>query len=223
VISVIIPTYNEQERIASLLEAIYQDIGDQLEVVVVDGGSQDNTVAIVIQKPHVRLIKSSRGRAVQMNNGAKNSKGDILFFLHADSQLPVDWIGYIQMGIEDPKCVAGTFQLKFDQAGFWYDLYSQMSRLKSPLFTYGDQGLFVRKTIFDETGGFEKLPIMEDYEILRRLGRMGRLVKLDAVITTSSRKFVKNGVIFQQLKNITIVILYLLGVNPKHLAKWYSA
>jgi rSAM/selenodomain-associated transferase 2 len=221
VLSIIIPTYNEQEFIGSLLNSILADFDDGVEVIVVDGGSQDNTLNIVKEFTNVRALVSVKGRSNQMNEGAKISNGEILFFVHADSHLPLVWKTQILKAMTDPACLAGTFYLKFDQPGFWYDLYSRMSHLKSSLFTYGDQGLFVRKTAFDRSGGFQNIPIMEDYEMLRGLKRIGRLVKLDTAITTSSRKFVKNGVIFQQLKNITIVILYLLGVSPEFLSKWY--
>ncbi len=221
-ISIIIPTYNEQDYIASLLTSILEDIGEDVEVIVVDGGSTDRTVEIVKGYENVKLAQSEKGRAVQMNNGARMSKGEVLFFVHADSKLPELWKEKISQAIHNRRYIAGTFYLKFDITGFWYGLYSRLSRERGLLFTYGDQGLFVERGVYDQIGGYPTLPIMEDYEILNRLKKVGKITKLDAPIITSSRKFSKNGVVLQQLKNIMIVFLYKIGTKPERLARWYN-
>jgi len=222
VISVIIPTLNEQDYIGSLLDSLSNEFVDKVEIIVVDGGSSDGTTEIVSHYQEVMLIASEEGRAIQFNFGAQHSKGEILFFIHADSQLPDRWREQIMDIVNQGNCVAGTFYLKFDKEGFWYHLYSRLSRINGSIFTYGDQGLFVRKTEFMEIGGYPSLPIMEDYEILFRMRKVGHVTKLDSPITTSARKFSKNGVVLQQLKNITTVIMYIVGVSPSRLVKWYN-
>lgn len=220
-ISIIIPTYNEQDYIASLLTSISGNIGAEIEVIVVDGGSEDRTITIVEEFKLVKLIHSKKGRAIQMNRGAQISKGDILFFIHADSQLSNLWQEKILKALKDETYVAGSFHLQFDNSGFWYRLYGSLSKFKIRLFTYGDQGLFVHKSAFDQVSGYPILPIMEDYEILSRLNKIGKITKLDVAIITSTRKFVKNGVVLQQFKNVIIVTLYIIGISPRFLARWY--
>ncbi len=220
-ISIIIPSYNEQDHIGALLHSIMDNIENDIEVIVVDGGSSDRTIEVVNEFPKVRLINSEKGRATQLNNGAKESKGDILFFVHADSILPDQWREHILKLFDKQQYIAGTFYLKFDKDGFWYRLYSRFSKIKHALFTFGDQGLFVKKADFDKVGGYPLLPIMEDYQILIHLQRLGKIAKLNSPMTTSSRKFSKNGVVFQETKNVIIVLLYLVGVKPERLAKWY--
>ena len=221
-ISVIIPTYNEQEMIVRLLNAVSNEIGGELEVIVVDGGSRDKTIELVHKFKKVKLVNSEKGRALQFNNGAKESKGNILFFIHADSQLPHHWKEQIHQTFKNREWLAGTFYLKFDKEGLMYRLYSRLSKIRSSLCTYGDQGLFVKKVVFDALGGYSALPIMEDYDIIKRLKKHGKMIKLDTPITTSSRRFSKNGVVFQQLKNVLTVLFYKANVNPYQLAKWYN-
>lgn len=221
-ISIIIPTYNEQDNIVNLLQAISGNLGKYIEVIVVDGGSSDETVSRVADFEHVKLITSEKGRAVQMNRGAKVSTRGVLFFLHADCKLPENWYEAISTAIEEERYVAGSFYLKFDKSGFWYRLYSRLSKIRYALFTYGDQGLFVSKQVFDKIGRYPEIPIMEDYEIMVRLKKEGQIVKLDMPMTTSARKFSKNGVLLQQLKNVMIVLFYSCGISPSRLARWYA-
>jgi rSAM/selenodomain-associated transferase 2 len=221
-ISIIIPTFNEQDNIVNLLQSIYNGIAQDLEVIVVDGGSADQTVDRVAGYKQVKLIKSDKCRAIQMNTGARLSTYDVLFFVHADSQLPPGWFTSISNAIAYDDCVAGSFYLKFNKDGFWYRLYSRLSKIQHPLFTFGDQGLFVSKHTFEQVGGYPEIPILEDYELITRLNKQGPVVKLPTALTTSSRKFSKNGVVIQQLKNVAIVLCYLAGVSPARLANWYG-
>ena len=221
VISIIIPTYNEQENIKRLLDYLVEFRKDDIELIVVDGGSSDLTVKTVGEYDNVRLIHSQKGRAIQMNAGWKASSGEYLFFLHADSTLPKGWYSAIQLAFRITNCVAGSFYLQFDINGFWFRLYSGLSKIKSPLVTFGDQGLFVKRAVFEQLDGFRELPILEDYDMIKRLRSMGKVIKLDLPMITSARKFQKNGVIYQQLKNISIVLLYKIGISSKRLAGWY--
>ena len=221
-ISVIIPTLNEQDKISTLLSSLSSDINESYEVIVVDGGSEDDTIERIHNFPKVILVNAEKGRAIQFNQGAERSKGDVLFFIHADSKLPSLWKEQIEEVLDHRKKIGGTFYLKFDKEGFWYRLYSRLSKINNALCTYGDQGLFVRRVDFEKIGGYPTISIMEDYEILNQLRKKGRVIKLDSPIITSARKFSKNGVVLQQLKNMAIVLMYILGVRPTRLAKWYN-
>lgn len=217
-ISVVIPTLNEEQHISALLEQLEQ-CPKVMEVLVVDALSTDNTPTIVSGYSKAKLISSERGRSIQMNNGAKEASGDILLFLHADSILNIEAIRSVAPTLE--KVEAGCFFLMFDRKGFWLDVYSWFSRYNWTIFTYGDQGLFIKKDFFDRIGGFNNIPIMEDLDIVRRIKRHGGFHKVNHPIITGARRFKKNGAVLQQARNILIVSLFYAGVSPKWLARLY--
>jgi rSAM/selenodomain-associated transferase 2 len=219
-ISVIIPTLNEN----TILEPSLKDLTDhrgEFEVIVSDGGSFDRTPEIVRLFPRVKFVTSPRGRGRQMNEGAKRARGDIFLFLHADTLLPPSGFEIIESIMSSPEVQGGSFFLTFDNRNFALKIYSLFSRLNHILFTYGDQGLFVRRTAFNAIGGFRDIPIMEDVEIQVRLRRMGRFVKAGAPVVTSARRFIKSGIIRQEIVNIALVLLYHIGVPPSRLARFY--
>ncbi len=218
-ISVIIPTLNEAGGILPCLHSVKNQPGE-VELLVVDGGSDDGTVEAV--RPHAKVVRSERGRAVQMNSGARACTGDVLLFLHADSHLPPRAFLLLEEVLADPGTAGGTFSLRFDSEKFLLRLISFFSRFKFRYFHYGDQGVFVRRRIFEQLNGFSEVPFMEDVDFLRRLHRIGRVALLNQPITTSARRFLKRGIVRQQLTNILLVILYLLGVRPEKLKKWYE-
>jgi rSAM/selenodomain-associated transferase 2 len=218
-ISVIIPALNEAENILSCLHSVKDQPGE-FEVIVVDGGSMDGTVENV--RPPARVIRTEKGRAVQMNSGVRHCSGEILLFLHADSQLPPDGLILVQRVLADPRIVGGTFRLRFDSKGFFLRLITFFTRFKFRYFHYGDQGIFVRRSIFEGLKGFEEIPIMEDVDFLRRLRRTGQLALLKEPVTTSARRFLEHGILRQQLLNTILVISYILGAKPESLKKWYG-
>ena len=219
-ISIIIPTLNEEDIIAaSIADLIHRD-GD-FEVIVADGGSQDATLCVVKHFAGVRLVTGPRGRGRQMNAGANTAQGDILLFLHADTRLPSTALSMVAGALKDPGIVGGSFCLAFDQRHPLLALYSRLSRINTHLFTYGDQGLFLRTETFQALGGFTNAPFMEDVEILLRLRRMGRFVKFDPPVVTSARRYLKYGVIRQQLRNITLVLLFYMGFPASILKRYY--
>jgi len=219
-ISVIIPTLNE----GAILESSLKDLLDhrgEFEVIVSDGGSFDRTPGIIRTFPRVKLVTSLRGRGRQMNEGAKIARGDIFLFLHADTVLPPSAFEIIGDVMSSPAVQGGSFFLTFNNRNLALKIYSLFSRLNHILFTYGDQGLFVRRTAFNAIGGFKDIPIMEDVEIQLRLRRMGRFAKASAPVITSARRFIKSGIIRQEIVNIALVLLYHIGVAPSRLERFY--
>ena len=217
-ISVIIPALNEEAGIISSLQSVTNQPGD-IEVIVVDGGSTDRTRQVA--QPYARVIQSEQGRGAQMNVGAQESRGEVLLFLHADSQLPPDALPQLKRVLGDPQTIGGTFMLRFDSPKFLLRLIAFFTRFRFRYFHYGDQGIFVRRAVFELMGGFKRIPLMEDLDFFQRLHKVGRVVLLKQPVTTSARRFLKNGILQQQLLNVFLVFLYLLGVKSETLLKWY--
>ncbi len=218
-VSVIIPTLNEAEVIGATLNSIIRQ-QEELEIIVADGCSADGTADAVRQ--YARIIQSEqRGRAIQMNAGAGQACGEVLVFLHADSLLPHNALSLLRNALIDPRIIGGTFTLRFDNPRFLLRLIAFFTRFRFRFFHYGDQGIFVRRTVFEELGGFKQIPIMEDLDLLQRLHRRGRVALINQPVTTSARRYLRNGIIRQQLFDAVLVILYLLGVSPERLSKLY--
>ncbi len=157
-----------------------------------------------------------------MNEGAKVAKGEILLFLHADTQLPPHALELITEVLSDHTVIGGSFCLAFDHCSPVLKLCSLCSRINHALFTYGDQGLFLRASTFREVGGFMDIPIMEDVEMQRRLRSKGKFAKLRTPVVTSARRYKEKGVLRQQILNTMLVAGYLAGVPPAILKRFYS-
>jgi rSAM/selenodomain-associated transferase 2 len=221
-ISIIIPVLNEGNTIGACLDRLNGQ-AEPNEIVVVDGGSQDNTLAIVRTFPGVKWLRASKaGRGRQMNQGVRVAKGDILLFLHSDTLLMPGGLAMIETLLAQTGIVAGSFSLRFDHQSPFLRLYARFSRINHILFTYGDQGLFMTRRIFEQVGGFPELPLMEDVEIQKILRRIGRFVKIRHPVVTSARRFLLNGIIRQQLLNTGLVLLYHAGVSPVRLKRFYN-
>ncbi len=218
-ISVIIPALNEARGILSCLDSVRTQKGE-FELIVVDGGSIDNTVEVV--RPHARVIHCQEGRALQMNSGARQATGEVFLFLHADSSLPPRAIPLLEQALADSRIVGGTFMLRFNSPRRLLRFIAFFTRYEFRYFHYGDQGIFVRRSVFEQLKGFAEIPFMEDIDFLRRLHSAGRVTLLKQPITTSPRRFLEHGVLRQQLMNIILVISYLLGAKPETLKKWYK-
>ncbi len=217
-ISVIIPALNEEANIETCLTSVVRQQGD-FEIIVVDGKSDDRTAEIA--KQYSSVISTERGRAMQMNAGANLARGEVLFFLHSDSILHPDALSELRRAMEDAQTVGGTFTLRFDSDRFPLKLYAFFTRFKPRYFHYGDQGIFVRRAVFDSLNGFKELPLMEDVDFLRRLRASGRVSLIRLPVTTSARRFLEHGLFRQQLMNAFLVTLYFLGVKPQTLSRWY--
>ena len=220
-VSVIVPVLNEAKVIEPLLKHLLALEGEH-EVIVVDGGSDDGTAAVASR--YVRVISSERGRARQMNAGAREAKGESLLFLHADCRLPPGAIPAIEAALADPACVGGCFRLSLDEDGLIYRLISWLTSLRMRLTgrMTGDEGIFVRRESFERLGGFRDIPLMEDWEFGPRLRSLGQVRQLPLPITASARRWKKWGLwrTFWLMRRLRF--LYMLGVPPQELRKLYD-
>jgi rSAM/selenodomain-associated transferase 2 len=231
-ISVIIPTLNEERTIIATL-AHTAELGFD-ELIVVDGGSLDQTRVLVESYrlstqssalSPLRLVTAPAGRALQMNEGAKASSGEILLFLHADTQLPSDAKKMIDTTLADQRMVGGRFDVQFDRPSMWGTIISSMMNWRSRMsgLATGDQALFVRRPIFEQMEGFADMPLMEDLEFSRRLKQVGATAALTATVTTSFRRWEQHGPLRIIFLMWTLRFLYWIGISPSHLVKWYRA
>ncbi|HEV7209987.1 MAG TPA: TIGR04283 family arsenosugar biosynthesis glycosyltransferase [Mycobacteriales bacterium] len=220
-VSIVTPTLNEAARITGALTRLRRDFGD-CELVVVDGGSNDGTVELAAE--FATVLRSSPGRAVQMNAGAAATAGAVLWFVHADSVIDPAALGQLRAALADPDVVGGGLSLRFDRRSRALDLLSHSSNVRARRLhqIFGDQALFVRRDAFEALGGFPPYPLMEDLELSRRLHRRGRLMLLPATSTASARRFVEHGtwqmVLFMQY----LKLQYFVGVDPQRLAERYA-
>lgn len=217
-VSVIIPALNEADNIIACVASVENQEGD-FEIVVADGGSSDGTPELVNSRALVTAGR--RGRASQMNEGARLATGDALLFLHADSSLHPDALAHLRRALADPRTAGGTFTLRFDSDELPLRFYAAFTRLRFRYFHFGDQGIFVRREVFERLGGYKEMPIMEDVDFLSRLRKEGRVILIDLPVTTSARRFLNRGPVRQQLLNIFLVACYLLGVKPSTLSRLY--
>jgi rSAM/selenodomain-associated transferase 2 len=220
-ISVIIPTLNEGIALASTLGALARMRG-AVEVIVVDGGSDDGTLTVA--RDHgVRALAAERGRGVQMRVGAQEARGAVLWFLHADTLVPTDAVQRITHALRDPTVVGGNFRLRFDGRRW----AARFLTLLQPIFgrlglVYGDSAIFVRRDDYKGVGGFKPLPLFEDLELVRRLRRRGRMVRLPATVVTSSRRFEGRSFTLTFVRWLVLQLLYGLGVPPHCLIRHYA-
>ena len=226
-ISVIIPTLNESSTIARTLTRTVTRGFD--EIIVSDGGSTDPTIPMIqaccARIPAVRLVTAPAGRARQLNEGVKTCRGDALLFLHADTELPPTARTAIESALENTRCVGGRFDVRFDHPSRWGVVISWFMNRRSRLtgIATGDQAIFVRREIFEQMGGFPDIPLMEDIAFSRQLKRRGATAALTDRVTTSFRRWEKNGPLRTILLMWTLRFLYWLGVNPTRLNRWYRA
>ncbi len=228
-ISIIIPTLNEALSIAQTLahlKTAHTVEGHTVEIILVDGGSQDQTVAIAqtLKDLPIKILSTPPGRAHQMNQGARMATGDILLFLHADTQLPNRFDLLIRQALADPKRLAGAFALQIDAKLPGLRLVEWLANWRSRLLSmpYGDQGIFIRTEIFHQLGGFPEQPIMEDYELMWRLKQQGKPITIIAAAAlTSGRRWQRFGVVKTTVINQAIILAYRCGIPPQRLVQWY--
>ncbi|MEH1766412.1 MAG: TIGR04283 family arsenosugar biosynthesis glycosyltransferase [Nostoc sp.] len=219
-LSIIIPAINEAVNIKEAITTTQPSTN--IEIIVVDGGSKDNTVEIA-QSLGVKVISSFPGRAVQMNVGAVAASGEILLFLHADTRLPTGFDDMIRTALQQPGTVAGAFKLRIDASLFSLRWVEWGVNVRSHFYQmpYGDQAIFLTKEVFQQIGCFPELPIMEDFELMRRLKGIGRIVIIPTPVVTSARRWLQKGVLKTTLLNQLVITAYLLGISPERIRRWY--
>jgi uncharacterized protein len=219
-ISVIIPTWNEESNIGSLLNEIVGTAG--VEIIVVDGASGDRTTEIAASY-NVKVIQAPQRRAIQMNAGAREALGDILLFLHADTRLPRNWISMVRKALAEPATAAGAFELAINGNVRGLRIIERLTNFRSRRLQlpYGDQAIFLKADMFRRTGGYGDLPIMEDFELIRRLRKLGRIITVPAQAITSARRWRDRGIWRTTLINQAMILGYLIGVSSERLARLY--
>ena len=226
-ITVIIPTLNEEQALPQTLTGL--SAPGQMEIIIVDGGSTDRTIPIAetfcTEVPTAKLVTAPAGRARQMNEGAKTSRGEVLLFLHADTLLPKNVQGVIESALADPAVVGGRFDVCFDSPSAWGTMISRLMNWRSRWsgIITGDQALFVRRRTFERLGGFVEIPLMEDIEFSRRLKRMGSMAAVSEKVVTSFRRWEQQGPLKTILLMWTLRFLYWAGISPSHLVRFYRA
>lgn len=224
-VSVIIPVLRETQALDSLIDHLLQIAdGVPVEMIIVDG-SPDGESIQSISREGVTLLAAPAGRARQMNAGAAAAKGDCLLFLHADTRLPQGAFRRIEETLSDGNHVAGAFDLRYGSQRLSMRLIARVACLRSRLtrIPYGDQAQFFRRDYFEKICGFADIPLMEDVQIMRRIkGRGDRISILPEAVETSARRQEKEGVVYCTLRNWTIITLYLLGMPPERLVRFYK-
>ncbi len=220
-VGIVVPVLNESKTLRYFLSRLYEVTRGRYPVVVVDGGSADDSARIAQQFFHTE-VTSTQNRGMQLNHGARCLLTDVLLFLHADSELPHGFDFHIRRVLSNPKVVGGCFRLEFDVPQPLLRFYAWFTQFPGRFFHYGDQGFFIRRDAFCQMGGFSALPFLEDVDFLHRLKRHGKFVVLPTSVRTSARRFLKRGVVRQQLANILLVTLFELGVSAGRLAKFYQ-
>ncbi|CAN5624125.1 TIGR04283 family arsenosugar biosynthesis glycosyltransferase [soil metagenome] len=225
-VSIIIPTLNEAAMIAATLESVAAQAG-LIEVIISDGGSDDATIELAQAhaaklRLDLRVVNSNRGRARQLNSGARAARGAVLWFLHADTRPPPEAATRIRKALLRPTVVGGCFRLRFDRDGLWYRVYEWRIWSRRLALAFGDRAQFARATTFRSVGGFPDQDLFEDLELARALARVGDFVFLDDVVTTSSRRFHRNGAVRQQLMNGLLWTGWVARIRPERLKQYYS-
>ena len=219
-ISVVVPTYNEANYLSATLDSV-ADSQAQKEVIVVDAGSVDGTRELAGQKASRLLLSSRRQRAYQMNFGAQHARGCILLFLHADTVLPASALDLIESSLSKGQIIGGGFARRYDSNSWFLRITCLLAGLRTRWAGWflGDQAIFMRRETFERLGGFQDLDLFEDLDLSRRMVKAGDVVTLFPPVISSSRRFKARGEVLTTLSDAWLTFRYLVGDNPKRLAK----
>jgi rSAM/selenodomain-associated transferase 2 len=220
-ISVIIPTLNEAHNIVDTLKHVQS--GENLEIIVVDGGSTDNTVQLA-KDMGATVIQTPTGRARQMNAGAAAASAGLLLFVHADTRLPKKFDVHIRRAMDGIGIAAGAFELRVDSPISTFRVIERLANWRSRRMQmpYGDQAFFVSASLFQEIGGFRHFLIMEDFDLMRRLVKRGRIITLPVAVYTSPRRWLQAGIYKIWFINQIVIAAYLLGFPPVKIGRLYN-
>ena len=223
-ISVIIPVLNESPGINDVIAQLRaQGPVDTVEIIVVDGDPAGSTIKAISHPEIVRTIAGT-GRAIQMNSGAALASSDILLFLHADTFLPRNAFTRIREAFQDAEYMAGCFNLGIRSDRELFRITERYVALRTRItrIPFGDQAIFIRREYFERIGGYREIPIMEDMDLMRRIrGRGDVTCIIPEKVSTSARRWEKDGVLFTTFRNWMLQALYCCGVSPKRLAQFY--
>lgn len=219
-VSIVIPALNEAGAIGEVLAGTAH--ASSVERIVVDGGSRDGTSEIAASCG-ARVIESPVGRARQMNAGAAASGGQYLLFLHADTVLPVGFEALVHLLASQPGFAAGAFTLRIDGPAPGLRLIETVANWRARFLglPYGDQAYFLRADLFSKLGGYAEIPILEDFDLIRRARRWGRIEIVPHPVLTSARRWEQTGIWKTTLRNQLAVTAYCLGFSPRRIAQWY--
>jgi len=222
--SIILPVLNESPIINQTIEHIYRlGYGFDLEVIVVDGDTEGGTVYSIKDERVIKVI-TPKGRGRQMNKGASVATGDILLFLHTDTELPENAFRTISAVIDKKLYAGGAFDLGIKSGRLIFRLIEKMVYIRTRLtgIPYGDQAIFIKKDIFAGMNGYQEIPIMEDVELMIRIKKSGyKICIIPQRVSTSPRRYEKESVVYCTLRNWMLMSLYFLGVEPEKLVKFY--
>lgn len=222
-ISVVIPTLNSSEELAACLGSLSEGLSAGLirELIVTDGGSNDATL-VLAEEAGAIVLHGPKSRGGQLHRGCAAAQGDWLLVLHADTRLQTGWAESVISHVGGKTERAGYFQLTYRADGMSARIVAGWANMRSRFFglAYGDQGLLIPTDLYQSVGGFSDIPLMEDVDLVRRL--KGRLVRLDAVASTSAEKYLVQGWLKRGTLNILMLVRYLLGADPHKLAREYT-
>lgn len=219
-VTIVTPVLDDAEAAGKLLSQV--PVTPEVEIILVDGGDAADLERLVHTRHDTRLYRTQPGRGRQMNAGAAAAGGEWLLFLHADSRLPAGWLEAFHD--LEKNIAGGWFHFALDDAAWQARIIERgvawrVRQLKLP---YGDQGLFVRRRVFESMGGFRELPLFEDVDLVRRLIRTGVVTELPLPLLTSSRRWRRDGWVRRSLRNGVLISLYWVGVPPAWLARLYD-
>ena len=221
--SIIIPTLNEEENIIKLLEQLKKHATSSLrEIIVVDGGSSDETCKVAKRKGVQVLQSPKKGRAAQMNFGAANATGDVLYFVHADTLPPESYMQDLEAAL-DEKYSIGCFRFRFDSNKKILRFNSYMTRFDRIWVRGGDQSLFITRTLFDELDGYrDDFKIMEEYDLITRARQQATFKIIPKDVLVSDRKYDNNSFLRVQIANATVFMMYRFGASQDAMCKMYK-
>ena len=220
-LSIIVPVFNEIKLLPNFLAHLEQQSQKKQEIIVVDGGSSDGSLEFLKQWTQGKVIQSERGRAVQMNKGAAVASGELLYFVHVDSQLPKAFDHYLLQAAKDYG--AGCFRLDFDKKNNWLKLAAAGSKWNHLLCRGGDQSLFIRVGVFFQLQGFdEHYKVCEDLNLIQKLYRTTHFTVLPLVLITSSRRFYQKGTAKLLFHFRVLHLMHWVGFAPELLWSYYQ-